>query len=254
MLGLIEPSVFRYFRFYGRISDVADNHEESTISAIKDNASGLERISGERIWSEWNKILEGKFVCELTGKMLDCGLARYIGLPAEPDVQAFEKVYARARENKFNLRPITLISALLRNEEDVMALHARLRLSAFNRDLALFIVNHREAKPCEKPLKPYQSIVLNTKLKVQDVREFVRELLRYKGSSRLLEDFQNWKTPKFPINGHDLKPHVPHGKMIGRVLQALKKIWLDDDFKTPSEDLMKRVPDILSQIEETQKK
>jgi len=246
--------IFRYFRFYGRISEIPDNHEDSTIAAIKDNASGLERISGERIWSEWSKILEGRFGFELTAKMLECGVAPYIGLPKNPNLEAFEEAYARASANKLNLRAITLISALLRDEDEVMALHKRLRLSAFHRDLALFMVVHREAKPCEKPLKPYQNIVLNTKAKVQDVQEFVCELLRYKGSLKLLEDFKNWNPPKFPINGHDLKPHVPHGKIIGRVLTSLKKIWLDDDFKSSSEDLLKQVPEILAQLEEKRKK
>ena len=66
--------ILRYFRFYGRIVKPDDNsedsddslprqkdHEENTITAIKTNSEGLGRISGERIWSEWKKILSGRF-------------------------------------------------------------------------------------------------------------------------------------------------------------------------------------------------
>lgn len=54
-------------------------HDEDTLKAIEQNASGLERISGERIWSELQRILIGNFAEELMKKMLDLGLAPYIG-------------------------------------------------------------------------------------------------------------------------------------------------------------------------------
>ena len=58
--------ILRYFRFYGRIVGEGEpkklkKHEIDTINDIKSNAEGLGRISGERIWSEWKKILSGRF-------------------------------------------------------------------------------------------------------------------------------------------------------------------------------------------------
>ena len=66
--------ILRYFRFYGRIVKPDNNsedsydsflqqkhHEKTTVIAIKTNSEGLGRISGERIWSEWKKILSGRF-------------------------------------------------------------------------------------------------------------------------------------------------------------------------------------------------
>ena len=58
--------ILRYFRFYGRVvgegeSKRLKSHESDTIKDIKSNAEGLGRISGERIWSEWKKILSGRF-------------------------------------------------------------------------------------------------------------------------------------------------------------------------------------------------
>lgn len=43
------------------------------------NGKGLEDISGERIWMELKKILEGNFAGELLMKILDCELGKYIG-------------------------------------------------------------------------------------------------------------------------------------------------------------------------------
>ena len=58
--------ILRYFRFYGRVVGEGESkrlkqHESDTIKDIKSNAEGLGRISGERIWSEWKKILSGRF-------------------------------------------------------------------------------------------------------------------------------------------------------------------------------------------------
>lgn len=242
---------FRYFRFHGRIVDSPDQHDESTIKALKENIGGLQQISGERIWSEWNKILTGNFALELTLKMLECGSGRYIGLPEEPDVQNFRNVYQRAQSNNVVLKSISLIVSMLKDEYEVIKLHERLKLSNFDRDLALFLVQNREHKPCEKPLKPYQQLVFLQQTKKYDVlQDYVKELLRYRGAMELLDEFERWVIPKFPVNGSMLMKHVPKQKMIGSILIELKKIWIDADFKLTDEQLMEHVPSIVSKLKE----
>lgn len=66
-------------RFYGRIAEQADRHEEGILEAIKRNAGGLLMVSGERIWSELRKILEGKFAGDLMKTMLFLGMGPHIG-------------------------------------------------------------------------------------------------------------------------------------------------------------------------------
>lgn len=50
-----------------------------TIQAICDNIEGLQKISGERIWTELKKILQGNHRLELFAKLIECGAGRYIG-------------------------------------------------------------------------------------------------------------------------------------------------------------------------------
>lgn len=229
-----------------------DQHDEATIRAIKENVNGLSRISGERIWSEWNKILLGKFGLEMTLKLLECGCGIYIGLPKEVDVENFRIVYKRASSNNITLKPISLIVAMLKNEHEVMELHARLKLSNFERDLALLLIQHREYKPCEKPLKPYQQLIFLrniAKYKSTAVyREYIKEILKYRGAVELLDEFEQWVIPKFPLNGHILKEHVPQERMIGDVIKRLKSIWVDEDFKLTDVQLINHIPNILSEI------
>lgn len=231
--------------------DSPDQHDKATIRALKENIDGLKQISGERIWSEWNKILTGNFALELTLKLLECGSSRYIGLPEIPDVENFRNVYQRARSNNVTLKPISLIVPMLKDEYELMKLHERLKLSNSDRDLALFLIQHREYEPCEKSLKPYQQLVLLQQMKRYDVcQEYVKELLRYRGAMQLLDEFEQWTIPKFPIGGSMLMKHVPMQKMIGSVLTELKKIWIDADFKLTNEQLMERIPSIVSEAEE----
>ena len=107
--------ILRYFRFYGRISDSADNHAEETVAAIRDNTGGMERISGERIWMEWKKILSGRFSRELTLKMIEVGLGPYIGLPEQPDTEQFSKVLTQSEHLGLELEPMAKMAALLRS-------------------------------------------------------------------------------------------------------------------------------------------
>lgn len=71
--------ILRYFRFYGRIAISPDKHDPATLKIIADNAEGLRRISGERIWTELGKILKGNFAGELVTTLIECGLAEHIG-------------------------------------------------------------------------------------------------------------------------------------------------------------------------------
>lgn len=241
----------RYFRFYGRIVDTPDHHDEATIQAIKDNIDGLSHISGERIWNEWHKILTGNFAMELMTKLVECGSSKYIGLPDEPDMESFREVYQRALSNGVTLRPISLIVSMLKDEYEVMKLHERLRLSNSDRDLALFLVQHRKYKPCEKPLKPYQRLVfVQPTNKYNIYLEYVKEVLKYRGALQLLEEFERWKIPRFPIGGNELKEHVPDSRMIGLVINELKSIWLDKDFTLSNKQLLEHVPSIVNEIKE----
>ncbi|XP_046750948.1 CCA tRNA nucleotidyltransferase 1, mitochondrial [Diprion similis] len=246
--------ILRYFRFYGRIAENPDNHDATTLEAIRSNVEGLDRVAGERIWTEWHKIMEGRFALELLAKMVECQLSTHIGLPEHPDVDALVEVHKRATENGVTLRPISLISALLKDEEEVMRLHGRLKLSAFDRDLALFLVQHRVRPPSEKPLKIYQKLVIMPKGKNHGIKDFVCELFRYRGELELLKEFADWRPPRFPVGGDQLKQHVKVGKIMGLVINRLKEEWIDSDFQLDSDELVKLVPNIVEEITDNIKK
>ncbi|KOX75956.1 CCA tRNA nucleotidyltransferase 1, mitochondrial [Melipona quadrifasciata] len=172
--------ILRYFRFFGKISDQPDAHDEYIITAIKENIHGLEIISGERIWSEWSKILSGNYVKEITFKILECGIARFVGLPINPNIEKFEVICNISKKNNISLQPITFLAVMLRNENEVFKLHRRLKLSAYDRDLALFLISFWEDEPSIDLLKFYKGILIHWKGNVVNAKEYICELLKCK--------------------------------------------------------------------------
>lgn len=111
--------ILRYFRFCARISNDPNVHEPDTEEALRENMSGLSRISGERIWLELKQILSTRHAGTLLETMLRLGIAPYIGLGENPNVKEFKVIWERARTNDVQLQPVTLLAALLDSEEDV---------------------------------------------------------------------------------------------------------------------------------------
>ncbi|CAG9813433.1 unnamed protein product [Phaedon cochleariae] len=244
--------ILRYFRFYGRIALEPNKHEEGTLKAICDNGAGLSNISGERIWMELKKILEGNFAGDLMVTIVENDLAQYIGLPNNPNKAELKKVWTQS--GHLNLNAITLLSSLLNNTDDAITLNARLKLSAFDRDLALFIVNHREPKLHSKPLMPYQQLILKSKSKPSDTKNMCIEVLKYINSP-YWEDLVKWEIPKFPVSGNVLKENgVESGRFMGVVMNELKIFWANNDFNLSVEELVKEIPRISNELAEKKKK
>nr|CAH7764677.1 unnamed protein product [Callosobruchus chinensis] len=238
--------ILRYFRFYGRIAVEPDKHEQETMTVIKENACGLENISGERIWMELKKILEGNFAGNLMLTIVECGIAQYIGLPENPNLKELERVWRQSGHN--NLNAITLLSSLLNTQEDVIALNARLKLSAFERDLAMFVVQHRSPKLHPHPLMPYQQLVVKAKSKPTDTKKMATEVLKY-NNSPYTEDFEKWEIPKFPVSGTHLKEKgVEGGRFMGVVLAELRQVWAEGEFRLSAEELLEELPKVLTEL------
>jgi tRNA nucleotidyltransferase (CCA-adding enzyme) len=135
--------ILRYFRFYGKIATDPDVHDPEILQTITLNANGLSRISGERIWVELKKILQGNFASELCTKIIECELSQHIGLPEKPSLEKLHSLWSSRRNDK-PYHYCTLFSSLLETPEDALRLHERLKFSAYERDLIYFIMNQNE--------------------------------------------------------------------------------------------------------------
>uniref|UniRef100_A0A1I8PR30 Poly A polymerase head domain-containing protein n=1 Tax=Stomoxys calcitrans TaxID=35570 RepID=A0A1I8PR30_STOCA len=239
--------ILRYFRFYGRIAREANCHDAPTLEAIRANVEGLAKISGERIWSELQKIVVGNFAEELVLEMINCGMAPYCGLSQEPNTAEFKRLCTALKEFERPHHPILLLISLLNSVEDAMRLHERLKLSVFERDLALFITQQRDRVDVDfHTLTDYQKLCLHPYIN----KDYVEQLLKYKNKTELYKSLKAWNMPRFPVNGNHLKERgCPKSKKMGLVIDQLKIIWAESNFKISADDLLdKHLPSILESL------
>ncbi|XP_069499623.1 CCA tRNA nucleotidyltransferase 1, mitochondrial isoform X2 [Ambystoma mexicanum] len=232
--------ILRYFRFYGRIAENADDHDPMTLQAIEKNAKGMAAISGERIWMELKKILVGKHTNHLVHMMYILGVAPYMGLPAN-NLKEFDKVCRNVES--LDPKPMTVLSSLLRLQEEVVKLDLRLKISKEEKNLGLFLVKYRkDLKATDEtvPLKPYQDFITDSR--EPDAHSKVCELLKYQGEVKLLKEMEHWSIPRFPVTGHDLRRiGISSGKEIGTILQELRDQWKKSGYQMEQEELLSHV-------------
>lgn len=84
--------------------------------------------------------------------LVKCGIAQYIGLPDVINLGGFQQIWNnRVPDVEYN--PITLLCGLLHTPEDALKMHERLKLSAYERDLAYFITQ------CKDSTKDYDELM-----------------------------------------------------------------------------------------------
>lgn len=131
------------FRFYGKIADKPNLHDEDIINAIKENAKGLQNISGERIWVELNKIVSGNFFYELLLKIIHSNVGSYIGFPENCNEVELKTVCDRLKNNNLIAKPITVLVSLFRTEDEINNFYERIKPSSNERNLGYFIMENR---------------------------------------------------------------------------------------------------------------
>ncbi|XP_029990896.1 CCA tRNA nucleotidyltransferase 1, mitochondrial [Sphaeramia orbicularis] len=234
--------ILRYFRFYGRVAPEPDDHEPETLAAIRENGHGLAGIAGERIWMELKKMVVGNHGGHLLELIYKLGLAQYIGLPPDGDVDEMMRVWQNASEH--SPKPMTILSGLLHSKEEVEKMDLRLKVSKEEKTLALFLVKYRRElqKNADEPdsLKPFTDFIIDSR--ELDTQSKVLELLKYQGEEKLLTALSAWSIPRFPVSGHDLRRMgVTNGKEIGATLQKLRDIWKKSHYQMDKDELLSYV-------------
>ena len=181
--------ILRYFRFQGRME--TPNFDSKTLRDIKANAGGLQNISGERIWSEFSKILSGNHVTDILNQMIKTDVAKNIGLPS-PNIKEINKV--KSNTNNSNL----LMAAALKNVEELDNLRSRWKFSNSEYDIMKFILKYRD-----KDIGLNAARKMFILLRLKD-KQLMTSLLEYQGRGGAKAKFNQWAVPEFPINGNDL--------------------------------------------------
>lgn len=201
--------ILRYFRFLGRQSNPARDNDD--LSKIKDAAKGLEKISGERIWSELSKIITGKNVSEVLDQMKVSGVLEKIGI----DKNSFSDA---ERTANMNAEAVTVLCHLLKNEYGFMEVIKRYKLSNEEKKLGIFVLSNSDVDLSNVWKK---MLVLD-----KQSPKHLSELALYFHDSTLANEILSYTLPEFNLTGDDLiNQGFKPGPELGKELRRRKEEW-----------------------------
>ena len=237
--------ILRYFRFFGRVAEADSIFDQSTIDVISKNVHGLKRVAGERIFVELEMIFTGNHVVRITKMMHKCGLFDVIGLPNNPDLEEYERVYNSSK----HLSPhfMTYVTAMLQDESDLLILRERVKFSNEHFNVARFILKYRSHSLQDSDLFQWYIDILveyDKQYKQKSSNNYFFEFLKYKGDIQALRYFTNFCIPRFPVSGTVIKERTgAKGKLIGSILNMLFGLWKNSRYTLSRSELLDHLDD-----------
>jgi poly(A) polymerase/tRNA nucleotidyltransferase (CCA-adding enzyme) len=209
--------ILRYFRFFARYS--AGPADAAALAAIRAGASGLGKLSAERVWSELSRILAVPDPRATVALMADLGVMDAV-LPEGADAARV----ARLVEAGAPADPLLRLSALLTG--DARALAERLRLSGWERDRLLAL----RGGPVPRPES--DDAALRRLLADEDRPVLIDRTWLSGGNAPGWADLRQrlaaLPRPVFPVEGRDvLALGEPEGPRVGALLREVRHWWLD---------------------------
>jgi poly(A) polymerase/tRNA nucleotidyltransferase (CCA-adding enzyme) len=226
----------RFFRFQARYG--RGEPDAAALAAIRAAVPGLSRLSAERVWAEWKRLLEAPDPRGALALMAETGVLAAILPEAEWPNPRLERLAAAGAPAD----PLLRTAALLRKGAAVPALAERLRLSGEERDSLL-----RLAAP-QPDLAPDPDAAELRRILARREGWPEADLLRAAwlaeardGAPRggLRARLAAAERPAFPLRGADLvAAGVPPGPDLGRRLARAREAWLAAGCDLPREALL----------------
>jgi len=234
--------ILRYFRYLGSISHDGFTSESlaPTLAIIKENASGLAKISIERIISEMKKIMNHQRSAKVLQLMLDCKIFEEINFPMPIRIDNFANIYSKCSDLSPDFG--VLLASLLPPSITDPKLLAKLRLSKNSVNIVCFINSNQDAflKMDKNSRKKFleSQLVLNCNA-IETFRSKCAEFCKYFGDRECLEHINSFKCPKLPIKPGEIIEMLSKAqlKMLRPVISELTEMWIQSDYSLDREYL-----------------
>ncbi|MDW8340757.1 MAG: CCA tRNA nucleotidyltransferase [Geminicoccaceae bacterium] len=237
--------ILRFFRFYARFGRAPA--EPAALSACRKLAFGLDRLSGERIRGELERLLQAPGAVAALRLMVESEVGARI-FPVAPDLERLERLRALAPAADWLLCTAALLRGRL-DEAGALRFAARLRLSNRERDRLSALLTAELPDP-RAPRGVHERLAYRLGLALW------ADLLRLAAVERgtdpaLLEtrlrELAGFVPPRFPLGGRDLLARgIPTGPRVGRLLEAVRRWWEDEGFRPDRAACLARLDALLA--------
>jgi poly(A) polymerase len=221
--------ILRFFRFWARFG--RPPADPAALEACAAEAAGLERLSGERVRGELERLLLAPGAVPALVLMEEAGVRPHL-LPVRPALERLARLVAIAHGADAILR----LAALVRDRLDRAGLEAladRLRLANRERDRLLALATVALPDPLAGRAARERAVYrLGFPLWRDLVRLAAAERdLEGPALAALLEEMARFHPPTFPLTGADLLARgVAEGPGLGRLLAEVRAWWEAEGF------------------------
>ncbi len=235
--------VLRYFRFLAWYA--GDRKiDAAALKACRENRAGLKSLSSERVWMEIKKMLSAPKPARAVQIMLTNDILPVV-LPESSNAEGLALM--QALEERHNIEPDPLLRLMAMSGRDELAmagLAKRLKISNIERARLLSWAGNQVAFSPDMAERTFkQGVYASTPQTAYD-RMTVRAAgepdpiiaAEWVKQARFARD---WPIPEFPLKGRDLKTAgVKDGPEMGKMLRALKELWIRSGFEADKAKLL----------------
>jgi len=235
--------ILRFFRFlawYGGEGKV----DGAALKACRENRKGLKKLSAERVWSELKKLLSAPDPSRAVRIMLTNEIFDTL-LPEASNAEGLTRLVDLERREAIAPDPLLRLMSMSAREPLQMALLCK-RLKMSSKETTRL----RAWSDSSDALDPHASDGEKLKAIYVAGKDIVIDRARVRAAGEddallsspwmsLADLAMGWTPPDFPLTGKDLKAAgVAPGPQMGRVMEALKALWIRSGFTADKDKLL----------------
>jgi len=234
--------ILRYIRFFLNYSKL--EHDNKVKKIIKQNISGVSKISTERLIDELKKIIKSKNFLKLF-KDSFCEEIIQLIFPQLKNFEIFKKLNNFALKKLSNVDYFFLICLMvIDNTDNVNYFLFKFNVSNVNKKRILFLKEFYDKKINKNSFSEKnlcKVLYNNGKQSLLDLLYF--EIFKSKNVNKklinLIDFFKNKEVPIFPIKAKNLieKYNIPEGKLLGIKLKKIEEKWINNDFRVSEKEV-----------------
>ena len=236
--------ILRYFRFYGLYGKKRIDQDD--IKVFKKLSSNLKKLSPERLYSEFKKILLSNNLYEVLTLMKKSKLLKYI-IVEDNDLKRIKNLKKICNSNQ--LIDFSTLMSILIKEKTLLKVFNNMNLSNSEKEKIKNIITLRKKvnfKLIGNNLIKFIHIYGNElcfSLLIYDYVIFPNESKR-KTYLKFFSFINSYKIPKFPIFGKDIiNRGIKTGPVVGKILRSIEEWWIDNKAKPSRKDCLEKIKD-----------
>ena len=238
--------ILRYFRFYAYYGK--KNIEKKQINIFKNLSSNLKKLSSERLYYEFEKILLSNNAYKVIKLMQNSGVLKYIIF----NKNYIERIKFLNKLNKINyLIDFSTRLAIILNKKNLLKVSRNLKLSKAENNKINKIIQLNKSfnfKDFEKNKSKYVYYYGHEILQSLLIYNFFKHTSNSKVEKylRIIYSVKNLKIPNLPIYGKDIiRFGIKPGPKIGKLIKLIESWWILNNFKPSKKECLKKLEELI---------